>query len=281
MRPPRSWKAEAVSNHQVRRKSSFPRKREHRGARPPCVARPHAQLCTCVLRLAFATSLSRYPPDAPTHTPAAHTRPYSRPLPRKKRHSPAPPVSCACPAPDTHALHLIPTPAQFLPTIQHPTPPILPKLSQITRCAGNRPSRASGSTGGRGLRVSPAPTPSSVPASCASRSPHRLADIPLTPQRTPRPPTPGPIRARYPEKSVTLPPHPCPALAPPLTRTRSTSSPHLRSFSPPIRPALAYSPPLLKYPYIRAIIAHGRGGFQARPRDRPRGPVRHPRESTP
>ena len=32
------------------------------------------------------------------------------------------------------------------------------------------------------------------------------------------------------------------------------------------------SPTLLKHKHIRAILTHGRGGFQTRPRDRPRGP---------
>ena len=73
--------------------------------------------------------------------------------------------------------------------------------------------------------------------------------------RTPSP-TPGPIRARYPGKSVTLPRHPFPTPAPHTLPTRPTSSPRLSHFSPPIRSAPAISPPLLKKPYIRAILAH-------------------------
>ncbi len=58
--------------------------------------------------------------------------------------------------------------------------------------------------------------------------------------------------------------------------TRPTSSPRLRHFYPPIRPNPAISPPHLKHTHIRATLTHGRGGFQTRPRDRPRGPETQP-----
>ena len=47
---------------------------------------------------------------------------------------------------------------------------------------------------------------------------------------------PGPIRARYPEKSVTFPRHPCYSAAPTQAHTCPSTSPRLRHFSPPIRP---------------------------------------------
>ena len=90
------------------------------------------------------------------------------------------------------------------------------------------------------------------------------------PARTPLP-TPDPIRARYPEKNVTFPRHPFPALPHPTPHT-SCPSPRLRRFSPPIRPDPANSPSPLKYTHIRATFVHGRGGFQTRPKDRLRGP---------
>ena len=108
------------------------------------------------------------------------------------------------------------------------------------------------------------PAPNYRPAAVALRSPYCLANVPRTPQRTPRPPTPGPIRPQHPEKTVTFPLRPCLGPDPPLTHARPTSSPRLRHFFPPIRPDPANSPPLLKYPHIRAIIAHAR--------DRPRCP---------
>ena len=66
----------------------------------------------------FAILLTRFPPDAPTHNPAAQPRPiptYSLPRTRKKRHSPAPPVPARAPSNTTHVLP-IPTSAPFLPT---------------------------------------------------------------------------------------------------------------------------------------------------------------------
>ena len=76
-------------------------------------------------------------------------------------------------------------------------------------------------------------------------------------------PTPDPFAPPYPEKSVTFPRHPFPALPHPTPRTPYQSS-RLRHFSPPIRPSSAISPTLLKHPYIRATLAQAR--------DRPRGP---------
>ena len=65
--------------------------------------------------------LSHFPPDpqpTPRRPPLAHTRPIRSPIPRKNRHSPAPPV----PGPaHTHALHApcrVPTTAQFPPPIR-------------------------------------------------------------------------------------------------------------------------------------------------------------------
>ncbi len=76
-------------------------------------------------------------------------------------------------------------------------------------------------------------------------------------------PTPDPFAPPYPEKSVTFPRHPFPALPHPTPRTPYQSS-RLRHFSPPIRPSSAISPTLLKHPHIRATLAQAR--------DRPRGP---------
>ena len=122
-------------------------------------------------------------------------------------------------------------------------------LFQITRCAQNRLPREQ-----------PAPAPDSEPTAIALRSPYCSANVPRTPQRTPRPHNLGqtrPIRSPVPEKTS-----PCratrsqPCLIQP--HTRPTSSPRLRHFSPPIRPDPAISPPLLKYTHIRAILAHAR-----------------------
>ena len=76
-------------------------------------------------------------------------------------------------------------------------------------------------------------------------------------------PTPDPFAPPYPEKSVTFPRHPFPALPHPTPRTPYQSS-RLRHFSPPIRPSSAISPTLLKHPHIRATLTQAR--------DRPRGP---------
>ena len=53
---------------------------------------------------------------------------------------------------------------------------------------------------------------------------------------------------------------------------RPTHATHLRNFFPRFRPLPSISPGLLKYTYIRAIIAHGKDRLQARPRDLPGGP---------
>ena len=84
----------------------------------------------------------------------------------------------------------------------------------------------------------------------------------MSPGRPPSP-SPDPFAPPYPEKSVTFPRHPFPALPHPTPRTPYQSS-RLRHFSPTIRPSSAISPTLLKHPYIRATLAQAR--------DRPRGP---------
>ena len=84
------------------------------------VARSAARAVT---RAAAIASRSPYclanVPRTPQRTlrphPLAQTRPQSNPVPRKKRHFPAPPVPGHAPSNPTHVLP-IPTPAQFLPT---------------------------------------------------------------------------------------------------------------------------------------------------------------------
>ena len=84
-----------------------------------------------------------------------------------------------------------------------------------------------------------------------------------------RPNSPPPTRSQlpplYPEESVTFLRHPCQAPARRMPRARSVPSPRLRNFFPRFRPDPAILPPLLNKPYIRAIVVHGRGGFQTRP----------------
>ena len=84
------------------------------------------------------------------------------------------------------------------------------------------------------------------------------------PGRTPSP-TPAPTHSRpqYPEKTVTLLRCPCSGAAPYTSHTRPTTSPRLRRFYPRIRPNPEFSPGLLNYTHMRAILAHAR--------DRPRG----------
>ena len=72
-----------------------------------------------------------------------------------------------------------------------------------------------------------------------------------------------PIRAPSPEKSVTFPRHPFPALLNPTPRT-SHLTPRLRHFFPRIRPNPPISPALLNHTHIRATLAQAR--------DRLRGP---------
>ena len=137
-------------------------------------------------------------------------------------------------------------------------PALLPNrsLCQITRCAQNRlpPEQ-------------PAPAPDSEPTAITLRSPYRIANVHRTrpnahPGRTTSL-TPNPFAPPYPEKSVTFPRHPFPAL-PHLTPRTPYQSSRLRHFSPPIRPNPAISPPLLKDKHTRAILAYAR--------NRPRGP---------
>ena len=60
------------------------------------------------------------------------------------------------------------------------------------------------------------PRAHSQPTAITLRSPYCLANVPRTPQRTPRPHTFSPM---YPKKGVTLPLHPFPALSFPTPRT--------------------------------------------------------------
>ena len=77
-------------------------------------------------------------------------------------------------------------------------------------------------------------------------------------------PTPGLFAPPQPENRVTFPRHPCPGADPHTPRARSTSSPRLRCFSPPIRLDPAISTPVLNHTHIRATLVQAR--------DRPRGP---------
>ena len=65
----------------------------------------------------------------------------------------------------------------------------------------------------------------------ALRSPYCFAYASRTPRRTPRPHPPQPIRAPYPEKSVTLVRHPFPGPAP-SNPTRVPHTPHVCTISP-------------------------------------------------
>ena len=137
-------------------------------------------------------------------------------------------------------------------------------LFQITRCAQNRLPREQ-----------PAPAPDSERTAIALRSPYCLANVPRTPQRSSRPHTSAhtrPIRAPAPRKKRHSRASPVPSPAP-SNPADVPSLPHVCAISPhQSAPNPAISPPLLKYTYIRATFTHGRGGFQTRPRDRPRGP---------
>ena len=101
------------------------------------------------------------------------------------------------------------------------------------------------------------------PAAVAPRSPYCLANSPGRPSPH-RGRTSSPIRAPVPRKSVTFPRHPCPGADPHTPCARSTSSPRLRYFFPPIRLDPAISTPVLKHTHIRATLAQAR--------DRPRSP---------
>ena len=87
-------------------------------------------------------------------------------------------------------------------------------------------------------REQPAPVPDSGPAAIALRSPCCLPDFPRTPQRTPRPHTLAqtrPTRSPVPEKNVTFPCHPFPALPHP--------TPHTTHVVPTSAPFLPTNPP--------------------------------------
>ena len=123
-------------------------------------------------------------------------------------------------------------------------------LFQITRCAQNRLPRQQ-----------PAPAPDSESTAIALRSPYCLANVPRTPQRTPRPtqPRPNPTHSLpRTRKNVTLPRHPFPGPDPSNPTHVPPLHPRLRHFSPPIRPDPAISPPLLKDTHKRATLAHAR-----------------------
>ena len=80
-------------------------------------------------------------------------------------------------------------------------------------------------------------------------------------------PTSDPFAPQYPEKSVTLPRHPFPALPHPTPRTPHQSS-RLRHFSPPIRPSSANFATALE-PYAHPCYPRPREG----PTPRPGNPV--------
>ena len=113
----------------------------------------------------------------------------------------------------------------------------------------------------------PRPTLNPLPSPCVCH-----IALPMSPGRpnahvgrTPLP-TPDPIRARYPEKSVTFPRHPFPAMPHPTPHTSHlfiTPAPFLPTNPPQARNNPEISPTLLKHTHMRATLAHAR--------DRPRG----------
>ena len=135
-------------------------------------------------------------------------------------------------------------------------------LFQITRCAQNRLPREQ-----------PAPAPDSEPTAIALRSPYCLANVPRTPQRTPRPhplAQTRPTRAPTPRKKRHSPASPVPSAAPSNPAHVPPLHPRLRHFSPPIRPqSRNFASPLV------SMTAHT---CYPRPRE---GPTPRPGNPTP